>query len=185
MDVVNWKTERIENILPKEFYKLIDKNRNHIEKTFPVTLVNSDTLAKAVNFIAVSIDKEKNKEGYYFFARDLKTNALIGYLYIKNVDTRISKCEFGYFIDEDFQGKGIISKMVSETLDFCFNELLMNKIFICTSEVNLASHRVALKHTFQQEGILRDEFINGDGVLQNTVYFGLLKSDYLNERTIL
>jgi ribosomal-protein-serine acetyltransferase len=54
----------------------------------------------------------------------------------------------------------------------------MNKIFICTSEVNLASQRIALKHNFKQEGILRDEFRNGDGTLQNTVYFGLLKSEY-------
>lgn len=185
MDSINWKTERIEKILPEQFYRLIDKNRQHIEKTFPVTLVNSDTLTKAVSFMAVSIDKEKKNEGYHFYARDSETNALIGYLCVKNIDTRISKCEFGYFIDEDFQGKGIISKMVSDALDFCFNELLMNKVFICTSEVNFASQRVALKHNFRQEGILRDEFRNGDGTLENTVYFGLLKSDYLNERTIL
>ena len=70
--------------------------------------------------------------------------------------------------------------MVSNALEFCFNELMLNKIFICTSEINIASQRVALKHNFKQEGILRDEFRNGDGELQNTVYFGLLKSEYDN-----
>lgn len=178
MSFTDWKTDRIEDILSEEFYKLIDKNRNHISQTFPVTLVNSDSLKKAKDFISFAIDKEKNKEGYYFYARDLKTNSLIGYLCIKSIDFRISKCELGYFIDEDFQGKGITSKMVSDTLDFCFNELLMNKVFICTSEINLASQRIALKHNFKQEGILRDEFRNGDGQLQNSVYFGLLKSEY-------
>lgn len=178
MSFTDWKTDRIDNILPTEFYKLIDKNKNHIRKTFPVTLANSDSLKKAEDFLAVSLDKEKNKEGYYFYARDTTTNALIGYLCVKTIDYRISKCELGYFIDEDFQGKGITSKMVSDALDFCFNELMMNKVFICTSEVNLASQRIALKHNFEQEGILRDEFRNGDGELQNTVYFGLLKSEY-------
>lgn len=178
MSFTDWKTDRIENILPEEFYKLIDKNKNHIKKTFPVTLANSDSLEKAHNFLTVSLEKEKNKEGFYFYARDMKTNNLIGYLCIKSVDFRISKCELGYFIDEDFQGKGITSKMVSDALDFCFNELKMNKVFICTSEINLASQRIALKHNFKQEGILRDEFRNGDGELQNTVYFGLLKSEY-------
>jgi len=178
MSLTDWKIDRIENILPEEFYKLIDKNRNHIGKTFPVTLSNSDSLEKALNFIKVSLDKEKNKEGFHFYARDIKTNNLIGYLCVKTIDYRLSKCELGYFVDEDFQGKGITSKMVAQALDFCFNELLMNKVFICTSEVNLASQRIALRHNFKQEGILRDEFRNGDGELQNSVYFGLLKSEY-------
>ncbi|TDW50280.1 ribosomal-protein-serine acetyltransferase [Flavobacterium sp. 270] len=178
MSFTDWKTDRIENILPEEFYNLIDKNRNHIAKTFPLTLVNSDSLEKAKDFIAYNSDKEKNKEGFFFFARNIKTNDLIGYLCVKTIDYRISKCEFGYFVDEDYQGKGITSRLVSDALDFCFNELDLNKIFICTSEINVASQRVALKHNFKQEGILRDEFRNGDGELQNSVYFGLLKSEY-------
>jgi ribosomal-protein-serine acetyltransferase len=183
MSFTDWKTDRIEHVLHEEFFKLINKNKNHIGKTFPVTLANSDSLKKAEDFLAVSLDKEKNNEGFYFYARDIKTNDLIGYLCVKSIDYRISKCELGYFVDEDFQGKGITSKMVSNALDFCFNELLLNKVFICTSEINLASQRVALKHNFKQEGILRDEFRNGDGELQNTVYFGLLKSEYIeNEK---
>ncbi|WP_456315179.1 GNAT family N-acetyltransferase [Pseudomonas shirazensis] len=178
MSFTDWKIETIDNILPEEFYNLIEKNKSHIAKTFPVTLANADSLNKAEDFLAVSQEKEKNNEGFYFYARDIKTNALIGYLCVKTIDYRISKCEFGYFIDEDFQGKGITSKMVSHALDFCFNELKLNKVFICTSEINFASQQVALKHNFKQEGILRDEFRNGDGELQNTVYFGLLKSEY-------
>jgi ribosomal-protein-serine acetyltransferase len=178
MSFTDWKIDRIENIHPEEFYKLIDKNKDHIKKTFPVTLANSDSLNKAEDFLAVSLDREMNKEGFHFYARDIKTNDLIGYLCVKTIDYRISKCELGYFVDEDYQGKGITSKMVADALDFCFNKLMMNKVFICTSEVNLASQRIALKHNFKQEGILRDEFRNGDGELQNTVYFGLLKSEY-------
>ncbi|MFD1601970.1 GNAT family N-acetyltransferase [Flavobacterium artemisiae] len=180
MSFTDWKTDRIETILPEEFYKLIEKNTNHIAKTFPVTLANSDSLAKAKDFLAFNLDKEKNKESFFFYARNIETNELIGYLCVKTIDYRISKCELGYFIDEDYQGKGITSKMVSEALNFCFNELLMNKVFICTSEINLASQRIALKHNFKQEGILRDEFRNGDGELQNSVYFGLLKSEYIS-----
>lgn len=178
MGFTDWKTDRIENILPEEFYKLIDKNKTHIGKTFPLTLTNSDSPEKAENFISFNKNKQRNSEGYYFFTRDVQTNNLIGYLCVKTIDYRISKCELGYFIDEDYQGKGITSKMVSHALDFCFNELNLNKVFICTSEVNLASQRIALKHNFKQEGILREEFKNGDGTLEDVVYFGLLKSEY-------
>lgn len=181
MSFTDWKTETIDHILPEEFYNLTEKNKSHIGKTFPVTLANSDSLKKAAHFLKVSLDKEKNKEGYHFYARDIKTNALIGYLCVKTIDYRISKSELGYFTDQEYQGKGITSKMVADALDFCFNTLMLNKVFICTSEINLASQRIALKHNFKQEGILRDEFRNGDGELQNTVYFGLLKSEYNND----
>ena len=178
MSFTDWKTDRIEHVLPEEFYKLIDKNRNHIGKTFPVTLANSDSLKKAENFLAVNHDKEKNKEWFYFFARNIKTNNLIGYLCIKSIDYEKAKCELGYFVDENFQGKGIVSKLVSNALAFSFNILNMNKVFICTSKINKASQQIALKHHFKQEGILREEFKNGDGVLEDIVYFGLLKSEY-------
>src|SRR6218665_3686381 len=123
MSFIDWKIDRIKNLLPEEFYQLIDKNRSHIEKTFPVTPANSDSLEKAQNFIKLSLEKESNKEGFHFYAREMNTNDLIGYLCVKSVDIRISKCELGYFVDEDFQGKGITSKMVAIALDFCFNEL--------------------------------------------------------------
>jgi ribosomal-protein-serine acetyltransferase len=183
MSFTDWKTETINNILPEEFYYLIEKNKIHIEKTFPVTLSHCPNLEKTRQFIAFNQDKENHKEGYYFYPRDIKTNALIGYLCVKSIDTNKAKCELGYFVDEDFQGKGITSRLVSETLDFCFNTLNMNKVFICTSKINKASQQIALKHHFKQEGILREEFKSADGTLEDVVYFGLLKSEYnSNER---
>jgi len=178
MSFTDWKIETIDHILPEEFYNLIEKNRKHIEKTFPLTLSNCTDLEKTKKFIALNQDKENHKEGYFFYPRNIKTNALIGYLCVKSIDNRISKCELGYFIDEDFQGKGITSKVVSETLGFCFNTLNMNKVFICTSKINKASQQIALKHHFKQEGILREEFKSSDGTLEDIVYFGLLKSEY-------
>ena len=54
----------------------------------------------------------------------------------------------------------------------------MNKIFICTSKINKGSQQIALKHNFQKEGILREEFKNHEGVLEDVNYYGLLKSDF-------
>ncbi len=178
MKFANWKIDKIENILVEEFFDLIDKNRNHISKTFPVTVSNCNDLQKSKLFITNNIQIEKNKEGYYFYIRNLETNKLIGYICIKKIDYNISKCELAYFIDKDFEGKGVISEAVSDVIKICFNNLMLNKVFICTSKINIASQQIALKHGFQQEGILRKEFKNGNGVLEDIIYFGLLKSDY-------
>ncbi|MBP6758922.1 MAG: GNAT family N-acetyltransferase [Flavobacterium sp.] len=178
----NWKTETIDKILPEEFFKLISKNKTHIEKTFPVTVSSCLDLEKTTNFINNNIQKQGNKENYFFYIRNNETNNLIGYVCIKNIKLDILKCELAYFVDVAFEGQGIISKAVSQTIEFCFDELRMNKIFICTSKVNKASQQIALKHKFKQEGILREEFKNHEGVLEDIVYFGLLKSDYQNEK---
>ncbi|WP_310555214.1 GNAT family protein [Flavobacterium sp.] len=178
MKFTNWKLDKIENILAEDFFDLIDKNRNHINKTFPVTVSNCIDLEMSKSFVANNIQIEKEKTGFYFYIRNIETNHLIGYIGIKKIDYNISKCELFYFIDKDFEGKGIISKAISDVIVFCFKELLMNKIYICTSKINFGSQQIALKNKFIQEGVLRQEFKNGEGVLEDINYYGLLKSDY-------
>jgi ribosomal-protein-serine acetyltransferase len=174
----NFKIERITSVFSEEFYQLIDNNRKRLKNTFPVTLSHCLTIDDVKKFLDFNIVKEKNNEGYFFYIRNLETNNLIGYLGIKSIDNKISKCEIFYFVDKDFEGKGIISKAVSEVIGFCFNELKMNKIFICTSKINYGSQQIALKNGFKLEGTLREEFKNGEGVLEDINYYGLLKSDY-------
>ena len=178
MKFSNWKLDRIENIHFKEFFDLINNNRNRIIKTFPVTVSNCVDLKTTEEFITKNLQIENEKTGYYFYVRNIETNKLIGYIGIKKIDYHISKCELFYFIDNDFEGNGIISKAVSEVIGFCFKELKMNKIFICTSKINFGSQQIALKNGFKLEGTLREEFKNGEGVLEDINYYGLLKSDY-------
>jgi ribosomal-protein-serine acetyltransferase len=174
----NWKLEKIQNIRFDEFFELIENNRSRIQKTFPVTVSNCLDLKTTNEFIVKNIQIEKEKTGYYFYIRSIETNNLIGYIGIKKIDYHISKCELFYFIDKNFEGKGIISKAVSEVIGFCFDELKMNKIYICTSKINFGSQQIALKNGFVLEGTLREEFKNHEGVLEDINYYGLLESHY-------
>jgi len=178
MKFENWTTERLDTILPIEFFQLIEDNKSHIEKTFSVTLSNCVDLEKTEAFLEKKKKKENEKDGYHFYIRNQETKKLIGYVCIKNVNQVIMKCELAYFIDQDFEGQGIISKAVSQTIGFCFKELMMNKMYICTSKINTCSQRIASKNGFQKEGVLREEFKNGKANLEDIVYFGLLKSEY-------
>lgn len=180
MEFTNWRTDRIAKILPGEFFKLIDRNREHIRKTFPVTAFANSDREKTEQFLTEALETEKKREGYYFYLRSTETTELIGYVVVKNINEKVHKCELAYFIDMDYEGKGITSKAVADAVAFCFNELEMNKVFICTSPVNKRSQRIAEKNGFIQEGILRQEFRNGFGQLEDIIYYGLLKSDYNN-----
>lgn len=182
MKFSNWKLDKIGNIHFKEFFDLIENNRNRIIKTFPVTVSNCVDLKATEEFITKNLQIEIEKTGYYFYVRNLETNNLIGYIGIKKIDYHISKCELFYFIDNHFEGKGIISKAISEVIGFCFQELKMNKIFICTSKINFGSQQIALKNRFVLEGTLREEFKNHKGILEDINYYGLLKSDCKNDK---
>lgn len=175
--VADWKTDRIANATPQAFYELVERNRQHIYKTFPVTATACESLEKTNVFLQNAHAAEQDKKGYYFYIRKTE-NELIGYICIKSIDTRCGKCELAYFIDENYQGQGIITKAVGDVIAYCFGALTMNKIFICTSKNNIGSQKVATKNGFIQEGILREEFKNGDGLLEDILYFGLLQSDY-------
>lgn len=182
MNFINWKLDRLENLHFEEFFDLIENNKERIKKTFPVTVSNCINLKTTEEFILKNTQIENEKAGYYFYVRNIENNKLIGYLGIKKIDYHISKCELFYFIDAAFEGKGIISKSVSEVIDFCFDNLKINKIFICTSKVNYGSQQIALKNGFTLEGTLREEFKNFEGILEDINYYGLLKSDYKIEK---
>lgn len=178
METLSWTTERIATIQPEEFYALVDRNRERILQSFPVTASGCTTLPDTITFLQEAIDNEIWSENYYFYLRDNESNTLIGYIVIKNIEQDVLKCELAYFIDRDFEGKGIITKAVSDVLNFCFGEMEMNKVTISTLPLNTASQKIALKHGFIQEGILRQEFKSGEGKLEDVIYFGLLKDEY-------
>lgn len=174
----NWETVGINNISAEEFYLLLQRNREHIAKTFPRTLESCPDFETTAAFLKGNRQKQKNGESYFYYLRHTIKGHLIGYVVIKNIEPHILKCELAYFIDKEYEGRGIITETVAHVVDFCFSTLKMNKVYICTSTVNFGSQKVALKNGFVQEGILKEEFKNGEGELEDVVYFGLIKSDY-------
>jgi ribosomal-protein-serine acetyltransferase len=178
----HWETVGISNISAEEFYALIARNREHIAKTFPRTLEACPDFTSTASFLKANSQKQKDGENYFFYLRHTIKGHLMGYIVIKNIDQYVLKCELAYFVDKDYQGRGIITETVAHVVDFCFDSLKMNKVYICTSPVNFGSQKVALKNGFVQEGILKEEFKNAEGVLEDVVYFGLIKSEYKNER---
>ncbi|KOS07164.1 GCN5 family acetyltransferase [Flavobacterium akiainvivens] len=174
----HWETVSIHNISAQEFHRLIERNREHIARTFPRTLEGCKDAAAVTAFINTARQKQQEGENYYFYLRDAIKGNLTGYIVVKNIEHHVLKCELAYFIDKNYQGQGIMTQTVAHVVDFCFNTLKMNKVYICTSLTNHASQKVALKNGFVQEGILKEEFKNSEGVLEDVMYFGLIKSEY-------
>ncbi|MFW0717251.1 GNAT family N-acetyltransferase [Pedobacter sp. N23S346] len=91
-------------------------------------------------------------------------NEVIGSIGVHQLADIYSKsAEIGYWIAEDFWGKGIVVRAVKEMLKYGFETFDIERIFARTSHVNLASQQVLKKAGFVFEAELKGTiFKNGE-----------------------
>lgn len=181
MSFIDYKLERIQDISFEAFFNLIYTNKSYIERGFAGTVKRCQTKEGANNLFKEWGLEERESKCFSFFIKNIQINTLVGLVNIKNIDYDINKCEIGYFISEQIAGKGIISKFTSEVVTYCFEELQMNKVFLRIAPENIGSQKVAFNNSFKKEGVLREEYKGFENKLEDVIYFGLLRSDYLKK----
>ncbi|MBA0035105.1 UDP-4-amino-4,6-dideoxy-N-acetyl-beta-L-altrosamine N-acetyltransferase [Pantoea sp. BIGb0393] len=87
--------------------------------------------------------------------------------------------EWGFYVDPSSQ-RGVGGQMCKAVMQYAFNELGLYKISARVIEFNHRSLYLHNKLCFQQEGILRDHYYDGEKY-HNVMCFGLIKNDWLNE----
>jgi ribosomal-protein-alanine N-acetyltransferase len=75
--------------------------------------------------------------------------------------------EIGYWLGEDYWGKGIATAALSQMTEYGFNSRNFRKLYATALAPNIASMRVLEKCGYQREGILRGE------VQKSGTYFDL------------
>ena len=164
----------------ENLYNLIETNRPRLLKYFPITSSSVTDIETAKSYIIDKIKRANNKDFFGYLIEEKSTNQLAGMYILKSFNWRTPKCELAYFIDQNYEGKGIISKATKKISDHCFETLKMRKIWIETGEDNFGSKTVALKNGFKLEGLLRDNFRDSEGNLINIEYYGLTLQDWKN-----
>jgi len=86
------------------------------------------------------------------------------------------KAELGYWIGEEFWGKGYGTEAAREIVKYGFDVLKLNKIQARHSAENPASGKIMLKIGMEKEGFLKADMIRFDQV-RDTVVYGLLNKD--------
>ncbi|MDR9828776.1 GNAT family protein [Vibrio sp. FNV 38] len=99
---------------------------------------------------------------------------VVGNISFNSIDSALGKVEIGYWLAQDFCGKGIVSCSVAYLIDYAFEQLKMEKVQISAAVENMPSRRVCERLGFELEGIItRAENLNGR-VVDHAVY-GLTK----------
>jgi RimJ/RimL family protein N-acetyltransferase len=159
----------------QSFFTLVETNRKRLEDFFAGTVSKNKNLDATKAFIEEIIEKAEKRTYFPFAIIHNSTPGIVGYVDIKNIDWNIPKAELGCFIDEKYEGKGVSTEAVSKIIEYCFDVLQFNKLFLRTHETNTGSRKIAEKNGFEVEGIIRKDYKTTSGELVDLIYYGLLK----------
>ena len=170
----NFIIRRLKKSDANSFLLFINNNRARIARYFPTTISAVKDIDSTNSFISSRLKLSRKRELFYFIICDSLANEIAGAIILKNFDWHVQKCEIGYFIDKNYEGKGITTKAVSLINEHCFRDLKLNKVFMRIAEDNHSSRRVAEKNGFINEGIIRQDFKISEGCWIDVEYYGLI-----------
>lgn len=134
-------------------FSLIDHNRERFAKWLPFVEYTHEVKDTA-QFIQTVLSKNDEEKDYVFVI--FYQNEIVGLIGYRGTDYANKKTEIGYWITEEYEGKGIISRATKAAIEFAFNNLEMNRIMIRHAIGNDKSEQIPVRYGFHFEGIERD-----------------------------
>lgn len=100
----------------------------------------------------------------------------IGAAGIRIIEQHPHICNVGYFVDRAYWNKGIATKAVGLLEDYIAKKLKgVVRIEIITAKGNIPSQKVALKHGYKKEGIMRSYLKVGEKIHDCYLFAKILK----------
>lgn len=124
--------------------------------------------------------REEAKAGtdYSFFIFARSEGQLIGGITLSNIRRRAAQfVNLGYWMGQDYAGKGYMTEAVGLVVPFCFETLGLHRIHAAFLPDNAASRRVLEKNGFAEEGYA-EHYLQIDGRWADHVLFGLTRERY-------
>ncbi len=154
-------------------FNLIEKNRQYL-KEWLAWLDNIKCIDDTKNFINLAKQSFASNQG-------IKTSIwykdnLVGLIDQNNVNNDRKSLDIGYWLDENCQGKGIVTKVCKAMIDYAFL-LGMNKVEIRCAEENLKSRAIPERLGLKKEGIIRAAEYLYDHYVDHVLY-GVLKEEW-------
>ena len=126
------------------------------------------------DYITEMLSADENETFAFAITADNKVVGSIGIFRQGNIHMRTA--ELGYYIAEEYWGKGIMTEAVKQICKYVFDKSDILRIYAEPFAYNVASCRVLEKAGFQYEGTLRDNAVKNGRVIDMKMY-SLLKSE--------
>ncbi|MCM0599089.1 GNAT family N-acetyltransferase [Periweissella fabalis] len=129
---------------------------------------NLHTVDQEATYLEYAV--HKIMQGRLYLANIVIDDQIVGQVEIHNISANNHRGEVGYWLDSEFQGRGIMTYAVRQVINYAFEELHLHRLELITDVANEASQQVARRLGWKKEAYLSDYLISGDGY-QDAVLF--------------
>ena len=172
---------RIQNDLQHKKWKMSDaadlaaaisnkKVQENLRDGLPYPYTEQDGTA----YISAMLSADENETFSFAITAEGNVIGSIGVFRQGNIHRRTA--ELGYYIAEEYWGKGIMTEAVKQICRYVFDKSDIVRIYAEPFAHNAASCRVLEKAGFQYEGTLRHNAVKNGNILDMKMY-SLLKTD--------
>lgn len=130
---------------------------------------------EANHFISATRASWIQSTSFGFGVYDIDEN-LMGMVAINECYHSYNMVSIGYWIADKYQRQGVAFEALMTLIQFCFNELKVQRIEIVCHPDNIASQRLSTKCGAQFEGRSRNRYLF-DGEPQDGFIYGVIPSD--------
>ncbi|MFQ5943667.1 MAG: GNAT family N-acetyltransferase [Anaerolineales bacterium] len=160
-----------------DLFPLTDASRQYLREWLPwvdSTRTVDDTRA----FVDSALEQQANNDGFH--CTIWYEEKLVGMIGLGHIDWANRKTEIGYWLGEEFQGNGIMTKSCQSLVSYLFDEIELNRVTIRVAVGNKRSRAIPERLGFVEEGTIRDAEWLYDHYVDSVIY-GLLQRDIPNE----
>jgi len=130
---------------------------------------------------------EANAEKFYQFVLDSpepQTNFIVDvdgeaigtvHIFLKE-DVYRKSAELGYWIGEEFWGRGIMSQAIKMVVEYAFKTFDVNRVYATPFSTSLGSMKVLEKAGFKKEAVLKNAVFKNGKLLDEHIY-SILKEE--------
>ncbi len=158
-------------------FRLIDNDRDYLGKWLS-WVDTTRSVMDTINYIFAMSEHDIYSSRYVM--EIWYNNLIAGLIDVHSGDKINKKAEIGYWLGEQFQGKGIMTKSCRAVLNYAFNEVGLNRITIKCAEGNIKSQAIPKNLNFTFEGIERSGQFLYDKFVDLYV-FSMIKKDWSND----
>lgn len=156
----------------------VSKNLCRLQEWMPWA-VDDYSDANALDWI------KRCRDGYaengQFNALILLAGRFIGTIGFHDLDLKNKHAAIGYWIDQEYEGRGVITRCCRALIDYLFDSMELNRVQINCAVENRRSRAIPERLGFTLEGTLRQTEVLKDKS-GNWAVYGLLKSEWEAKR---
>jgi ribosomal-protein-serine acetyltransferase len=135
-----------------ELYELVDANRAYLARWMP--WAEAQTRAGTLEFIRMTAEQAATDRGFQVAVTvEGRMAGLVGYHALDRDNRRVS---IGYWLAEDVQGRGLMTRAVSTLIDYAFDVWGLHRVEIRSAVNNTRSRALCERLGLVEEGLLRE-----------------------------